>query len=209
MVSLYVIAFAAAGVFSTKIGSESGDEVLVTSPTCGMVDESKTGSIDLSYTILFPFYARDLASAASYTQRCYSNASSSSDCNSFDKTKLISTIDRNASCPFHGSICRHQDRNIKLDTGYIDSHNDLGINTPPDHRIALRLVHHCAPLVTDGHKRFYNYSDDISYARYYYGNQTIRSQYVDLEFTYEHEQINTLQMVSEEKDYGSVDYSPK
>lgn len=206
VVSLSVSAFAAAGVFSAKIGSETGNEVLVTSSTCGQIYTPEV-TLNLKSTFLYPFYSRDLTSAASYAQRCYSNSSSSSDCNTYIKKMLKSTVDRNASCPFHESICRHQSRNIKLDTGYIDSHGDLGINAPPDHRIAVRLVDHCAPLVSDGRTQLYNYSDDISYMRYYYGNQTVHSKYVDLDFTYEHERVNPPQMDSEGAQYTSNDYS--
>ncbi|KAL1641072.1 hypothetical protein SLS58_006344 [Diplodia intermedia] len=64
---------------------------------------------------------------------------------------------RNASCPFHDDICRSQNGNLYIDTGYIDTHKDLGINAPPDHRFQYRQTTHCAPLRTDGYRDIVNY----------------------------------------------------
>ena len=43
-----------------------------------------------------------------------------------------SSITRGTACPFSGqeSICRNVSGNIQIDTGFINSHFDLGINAP-------------------------------------------------------------------------------
>lgn len=61
-------------------------------------------------------------------------------------------MDSQAACPFrNNSICRTNSSNIRLDTGYIDLNNDLGVNAPPDKNILLRAVLQCAPLETQGY----------------------------------------------------------
>ncbi|GME57641.1 putative cytochrome p450 protein [Neofusicoccum parvum] len=73
-------------------------------------------------------------------------------------------------------MCRTKNGNIIFDTGYLDSHKDLGINTPPEDRVLFRRVSTCAPLVTDGYRRSHNYSDGEEYVQYYYGQELLQSQ---------------------------------
>lgn len=52
------------------------------------------------------------------------------------------------ACPFPGQekICRDNSTNLRLDSGYINSHFDLGNNAPPEDRFLYRTVVECAPL---------------------------------------------------------------
>ena len=43
---------------------------------------------------------------------------------------------------------------MRLDTGLINSHFDLGINAPPEDRVEYRQVLECAPLRTDAFATF-------------------------------------------------------
>lgn len=43
-----------------------------------------------------------------------------------------------------------------MDTGHIDSHEDLGINAPVSERVTYRKVTTCAPLHTKGHAEMVN-----------------------------------------------------
>jgi hypothetical protein len=56
--------------------------------------------------------------------------------------------DRNAPCPFPHKLCKSTYGNLFLDTGYLNSNEYFGINTPPEERFYFRNPLHCAPLAT-------------------------------------------------------------
>jgi hypothetical protein len=102
--------------------------------------------------------------------RCYSNISGFTGCNDYVRGRLPVTAISNASCPFLGSICKSHDKNLRLDTGYLDSLVHFGINAPPENRFLFRQVSHCAPLKLEGYTKFDNVSDPANpVMRYYYG----------------------------------------
>ncbi|KAI0530346.1 hypothetical protein GGR58DRAFT_493732 [Xylaria digitata] len=79
-----------------------------------------------------------------------------------------------AECPFQGQICTSTNANLRLDTGYIDSNDHIGLNAPASERFAWRYVLHCAPLKTDNYTS-YGVRGNDSVTRYHYGTR-IRSQ---------------------------------
>lgn len=166
------ILLALSSVFSAKISSIMGNEVLIASSECG--SPGFTNSTQLNATaeqlasIYTPWQSERMTSYANYAQRCYSNTSQSESCVPFVKTKLKSSVDRNATCPFQEKVCRHRDGNIKLDTGYMNSQSDLGLNGPPDYQFNLRLLTHCAPLKDNDHRSVVRHSGR-QYVRYNYG----------------------------------------
>lgn len=183
------VAFTVGGIFSSFISTSVGNEVLIKSVNCGYVYFPSTPS---SYYPFSSYLAKQIDNAANYAQRCYSNDSSGYlNCGTFIRDKLAFNINTTADCPFQNEICRKPSSNLRLDTGYIDSHSDFGLNTPPDQRFQWRNILHCAPLVTEGytHSRnttslgnmtFYNYgqvnSGDGAY-NYTYAAQAVESQY--------------------------------
>lgn len=60
-------------------------------------------------------------------------------------------VDKQAPCPFQPSICRSNTANIRLDTGFLDTASDLGVNAPKGETVQFRSVLHCAPLETRGY----------------------------------------------------------
>lgn len=78
-------------------------------------------------------------------------------------------MDTQAPCPFSNvSICRTNSSNIRLDTGYIDLNDDLGVNAPPENNILFRSVLQCAPLETQGYTEPMKGPRD-NFTAYYYG----------------------------------------
>ncbi|KAI0839896.1 hypothetical protein F5Y06DRAFT_286321 [Hypoxylon sp. FL0890] len=146
-----LVAFTIAGGYSATISTTMGDEVLIQSPSCGILPGRAESNIPDS--VLSGNNAERLNNAANYAQQCYNtNSPGMLDCNRFVAKRLpTQTIDYNATCPFDESICRSTDSNIYLDTGYIDSNSHLGLNTPDGQRFAWRYVLHCAPLKTEGY----------------------------------------------------------
>ncbi|KAF2670197.1 hypothetical protein BT63DRAFT_231540 [Microthyrium microscopicum] len=149
---IIVSAFAIAGIFSSRISSASGQYVLLSGFNCrrlqGWEDDHITPNF---FTVFYPYFARTLIGDTNYAQQCYMENSAAMDCPRFIKPSLSSIIDRNATCPFGGDICKAKYSNIRIDTGFLDSHDDFGINSPPEDRVLYRSVQVCAPLKTEGH----------------------------------------------------------
>lgn len=169
---LLVAAFATAGTFSSKIATAMGHEVLVNSQNCGILYPGDVGSMELAKTF-YPNTATEIVLAADYAQQCYGAAASDNTCQKYIKPRLLTTVTRNATCPFRADMCKLEHGNIVFDT-HMDSHSDLGINAPPEDRVTLRRITSCAPLVTEGYtesvKAVYTNS---TYVRYLYGPQGI------------------------------------
>jgi hypothetical protein len=128
-----------------------------------------TGNTVNGTTTQYRFNAEKLSDAANYAQRCYGDSNfGNTACNKYVVRHLPAVVNNSAKCPFDSHICRSPEANILLDTGYIDSNNDLGLNRPEDKRFSWRQVMHCAPLVTEG------YTSEVStpegnWTRYHYG----------------------------------------
>lgn len=195
--------FALASVFSSRISSKMGNEVLLSSTDCGRDLINNTNTTATQDAMIYrPWSVERMTSYANYAQRCYSDSSYTdsegrSSCNLYIKRNFSSTVDRNASCPFQEKICRHEYDNIKIDTGYLDSQADLGLNTPTDLRFKFRRVLQCAPLKSKGYQQPAFYSPDKPYVRYFYGlkkgpesNGTAQA----LSFTHEVEQQSAKEL---------------
>ena len=175
---LSVVAFAIAGGLSSRIASGIDNEVLLDGANCGIVNPTIDDDTE-GWGSLFTYEVLKIKNAASYAQQCYNNGTKLFDCTSFIKKHLPGTTEPNAPCPFQDHMCRSKS-NLRLDTGYIDSSEHLGINWPRRGRISYRMVLHCAPLVTERH------SDNTranNRTRYYYG------PYMYRDYTYE---VNAL-----------------
>lgn len=171
--SLATAGLSVGSIFSAKISSLMGNEVLLSSSNCGKIGafnssaESPQETAEQLDTIYNPWIAERISSAASFVQTCYTGGSEN--CGPRIKKRLLSTVNKNASCPFQQQICRHLTGNIRLDSGYINTQADLGINTPIDLQINFRTITHCAPLKTKGYTRSVEYSTDKPYIQYLYG----------------------------------------
>ncbi len=165
-----------ATVFSSRISTSMGNEVLLTSQNCGIAAAINLDP-DYYWGKGLPYTVQKAVSSASYAQACYMNNTVARNCPTFPRSSLPWTVQRDAGCPFPGQdeICRSNSTNLRLDTGYIDSNLDLGINSPPSNRFLYRNVIECAPLKTEG------YSENVTVFRqdsqtssrqvmqYYYG----------------------------------------
>lgn len=129
------------------------DEVLISSSKCGMIEQSP--DIGTLYNDIVQYISKLNVASASFAQQCYgNNTASRSECSTFVKTQMPQIIARNASCPFPGKkICRRESTNLRIDSGPIDSHKDLGMNAAPQDRFTYRNVLECAPLHTQGYTR--------------------------------------------------------
>ena len=153
---LYIATFGIAGLFSSRIVI-TDQSVLVRSDVCGtwplsdqfasfnynnasapgpMLQEQESYAISTRH---------DLTESLAYVQVCYPEPSPG--CAGYIVAALNQTVNRNASCPFDDSLCLTEA--IEIDTGYLDSAIDLGINAKPEDRVWYRKLISCAVLSTD------------------------------------------------------------
>ncbi|KUJ21309.1 uncharacterized protein LY89DRAFT_778879 [Mollisia scopiformis] len=182
-----VSAFTAAGGFSSQISTAPGDEVLMRGDNCSFLQLPTNvlgGNLTSVMSGVGKLTSQSVNDAANYAQQCYSADSSGIlDCDKFVLPSLPTAVwDNNTGCPFQDDICRTNTSNLLLDSGYIDSNDDLGINAPEDQRFALRYVLQCAPLVTQGHATEVSIQNR-TWVRYNYG--TLANEPQSLNFTYE------------------------
>ncbi|KAI1738157.1 hypothetical protein F4680DRAFT_467639 [Xylaria scruposa] len=175
---------AVASVFSANIALNS--EVLLSGHACRILSDEGDPFNRTRKQPLWRYKSKWATNSADYAQQCYLySAFSGKNCvnSPFVQQQLPMIVNQSAECPFHPSICSSQYSNLLIDTAYLDSHHDLGVNAPPDKRIKLRARLHCGPLVTAG------YTDDFKsrkYKRYFYG-KTISSEQNE---TYVYQQQN-------------------
>ncbi|KAL1616591.1 hypothetical protein SLS54_008326 [Diplodia seriata] len=154
--TITILAFAIASGFSSTISSGMGNEVLISSPRCGI---SSSSDNDTFFNIMNAYIAQGAATSFIYAQQCYTNTSSNpASCGTYVKQRLPATVERNASCPFDADMCVTPDANIRIDSGLLDTNDDLGINTPPSLRFQFRQTLECAPLNTTKYEVQHNYT---------------------------------------------------
>ena len=176
---IIVCAFALAGIFSSQISTAMGNEVLLRGSNCGILSPTSDIGIGNFWGTILPYWSQRLVSSANYVQECYQNNTYVQNCPIFVRKNLQWTSKHDIRCPFPGQdkICRSNSTNLRLDTGYIDSNFDLGINSPPEYRFSYRAVVECAPLNVEGYSENiteypkHNYTRPRQVMRYYYGNQ--------------------------------------
>lgn len=168
----YIAASTAAGGFSSNISSSIGDEVLINGQHCAMFMNNYT----VEGLAIANRWRWEMANtAANYAQQCYrtSQTNATTACKKFVRSSLQThTINNTAECPFQHQICRNPRSTLRLDSGYIDSNDDLGLNAPKNERFAYRYVLHCAPLVTDNYTSHVE-ENGMGWDMYHYGNMTI------------------------------------
>lgn len=187
-----VVAFTAAGTYSSRISTAPGDEVLISSSSCGFLytkDLADKPSQD-AYNAALSYPAEAMDSAANYAQQCYSNNNAGLDCHRYVQKQIKGAVDLKAPCPFSDVMCRNSSANIRIDSGYLDSNGHFGINSPTSQRILWRNVLHCAPLVTagfssqtttsSGNLTAYHYGSVVSDTPldYIYTAEAVESQYL-------------------------------
>lgn len=150
-----IAAFTIAGIFSSKV-TAAKSEVLLRPVLCGNwvmpANFDSTNSPKQGFQNSMDWDVQQqqaFVTSQQYASLCYGHNVSSNNCNAYGRRPLnwsMSTID---TCPFASEMCADSPA-VRLDSGWIDSAMDLGINAPLEDRITYRDVVECAPLVTDG-----------------------------------------------------------
>ncbi|KUJ06627.1 uncharacterized protein LY89DRAFT_400559 [Mollisia scopiformis] len=148
-----ISAFIVAGGLSSQISTSRGDVVLLKGDQCS-IPYYGTNLTVAGEGLYYSAMGKRLMDAQNYAQQCYSATSSSLlDCDKFVVKNLKSkTTQTNSTCPFPGpgAVCRNNETGLRIDSGYLDSNDDFGLNNPAHERLQWRYVLECAPLVTEG-----------------------------------------------------------
>ena len=148
------LVFAVAGVFSSSVTKAAGTETLITSSHCGYTrygvkPDGKHSASTLAWTISL---ANGTFAAIMYSRACYDETSNELQCGRFPQSQLASTSEMNVSCPFQSHICLDGPNTaFRVESQWIDTNNDLGINSKVSDRIQYRKVTTCSVLRTTGY----------------------------------------------------------
>lgn len=168
-------------LFSSRISNSMGTDVLISSQNCGYL-YWEHGISTADENSLLDYTNRQKVETSAYAQSCYEGRATILKCATFAQERVQAKVSRNTSCPFDPEICLLGNENLSIDTGYIDSHNDLGLNTPPKDRFRYRRVMACAPLRTEGYSEVVNKtigSCDFPFMNFIYGPQGEGRNYMD------------------------------
>ncbi|KAF2666860.1 hypothetical protein BT63DRAFT_321076 [Microthyrium microscopicum] len=162
--------FHVAGVFSSRIAMSNGVEVLLRGDSCGLIVVNTSNANPTSdYASQVAFQSRRIMSSYTYAQQCYdNNGSFQQACPTFPKPSLPYTITRNMSCPFpgQGDICRNNS-GITLDSGFLNSQSDLGINTKPEQQFSFRTTMECIPIQHENYTALQSLNGTLNSTRTY------------------------------------------
>ena len=99
-------------------------------------------------------YSDDIQLSIEYAQKCYLDAetyATSSTCDVLPRPTIeYHTTTESGACPFQSQISHDSSKVITFDTGLIDSHFDLGINSKVADRLTYRRITSCAVLNDTG-----------------------------------------------------------
>jgi hypothetical protein len=190
---IYAIAAGAAGVLSSQIAKSSSNErLLALNPNCGYWSFDDIETNYASITSSWRQQHKDTDAAVEYARKCYTIEANPLQCNKYVRTTLPYTVNQNSSCPFKNGICLMGDTAAySMDTGFLDSREHLGINSPPGTSVHLRKITTCAPLQLDGYAtKFKATSDDALWRAgdfvitYHYGKMPAILDFTGQNFTF-------------------------
>lgn len=140
------LSFAVASLFTSAVTRVPGNTTIILGPACGGYNLTGT---DLPETLpqITQKTLADTYDAAAYVRQCYQQNATGMACGTYVQQMLSYTTNDSAICPFSAGMCVPNDKSAySMDSGYINSHYDLGINAIPENRILYRKVSTCAPI---------------------------------------------------------------
>lgn len=148
--SVCAVGFIVAGIESTKVtaGDTEANDVRLKPQNCGQILwNSQSVANEISFGTWLTKTGRE---ARAYVETCYGNSSlqqAQGTCSNFPAGQIPYYMSSGQPCPFDDSMCiTGPNTSFTMDTGYIDSHKILGINSPLSDRISIRKVATCSVL---------------------------------------------------------------
>lgn len=164
----YLVIFAVLSVFgSSEVVKAAGQDRLIRASQCGYwaVNETAPRSFETRTQ-------NDSQNAAIYARNCYGGTVDPLKCNIY-ATSHIKWDGREAECAFKEGICLGNN-SYQMDTGFIDSHYELGINTPEKERLRYRRVTTCSVLDAQSYASEKNGTPLVTFD---YGPSTVAGNY--------------------------------
>ena len=147
--AIHAIRFGAAGIFASNVTAATS-EVLLRPSLCGAWRTFKFGSMsteNFQHGILF---GEEALKSAHIVSNCYnSSAPLKAACNAYGRRLLEPIVTTSTKCLFDDSICLNT-TTVRMDSGFVHSLRDLGINSDPADSVSFRKVVECAPISTEG-----------------------------------------------------------
>ena len=150
----HFLCFTVAGVLSSNFTSRGNDVLLARDPACGIwsgpdttafADRVALFAAEVSWDV---YNKNTIQSSKEYVQNCVGQEQSLPECSMFKSSSLTWTT-RNSSCPFTDLCLGSTNSSHQLDTGLINSREDLGINSKDDARVQYRRLTTCSPIVIE------------------------------------------------------------
>ncbi|KAE8453974.1 hypothetical protein EG329_007750 [Mollisiaceae sp. DMI_Dod_QoI] len=169
---LHLLAFAATGLLASHITTVGSQVLLASSIYCGSweLQEGSTPSTagvllnasEMGHEAAYVSYQRlSMESSNKYVQNCLTNSQALPECDMFIRPQLNWTAS-NIPCPFNGLCLDSPAGSLHMDTGPLDSRDDLGINAQGEDRIVWRKNATCVPITTQGYTKSGNSSLSMS-----------------------------------------------
>ncbi|KAE8446476.1 hypothetical protein EG329_011939 [Mollisiaceae sp. DMI_Dod_QoI] len=196
MALLHLIAFAAAGILASRF-TTAGDEVLVArSSRCGpwaSDDDPTSNGVSAAEVLREDYNEASMKASQQNVQDCQDDLQTLPECNSFVRPQLHWSSSTKASCPFDDLCLGPANSSLYMDTGLIDSREDLGVNGQNEDRIQWRKSATCIPITTDGYSKngtsfrvygnpHFRGNNSFNYTALFYG-APIASNYSDVGVT--------------------------
>lgn len=140
----FTLGFLVVGAVVSQMIAAPHQEVLYFGNQCGQFKYGGGNVADSSTEDATTMLLDETYRAADYVRYCYGIPSTSSQCDTYVKQDIKWSINTSSQCPFEDNICTRPA--LLLDTGYVDSLRDLGINSEKSDRVLYRRLTTCAPL---------------------------------------------------------------
>ncbi|KAH0552959.1 hypothetical protein GP486_006843 [Trichoglossum hirsutum] len=168
---LNFVVWTASGIFSSQIARvPGGNEVLVRSPHCGAY---MLPNVSISMRQEYNGRLQNQTRIADgYVKTCYNDRESSENerCRLYVRQQIPWKGNADVECPFQSKVCKNGIKAYEMDTGMVDSHAVLGVNSRPSERVLYRRRTTCAILNTEDYSKVVREENiGLSFAEFYYG----------------------------------------
>lgn len=146
----FAIASIVGGIFTSYAVDNSNIEVLVNSPYCGRINNTKVDTDGRATKGVMTVHGDSIQS---YATNCYKNISSlPAVCRNTFHQPSIKFTTAPTSCPWNETMCTNGGSSaIAMDSGVIDMRTQFGLNVAEKDTVKLRRRTTCNVLPRDGH----------------------------------------------------------
>lgn len=191
---LHLLAFGATGILSSQITTIDNQVLMSSSPTCGpwkMDFEDGSSAYTQSGNEYNNYFQNLVESSREYVQSCINEPETLPECDRHKKQQL-NFSSRRVPCPFEDLCLGPLNNSLALDSGFLDSRDDFGINAKDEDRIQIRITATCSPITTEGYTKSgttllnyqaYNKPDtygqtNVNYIASFYGTTGLNNTYL-------------------------------